>query len=279
MLKKINLFILIVLIVSTGISGCVSKTKYLELDDEKVNCENREKELMVKCENREKELMKQIADYESKSSQLKSENKGIKSKLDDKSLEQLKLNEELKNQIAQLNEREKKIQELQNLIDKQKNMVNGLLETIRTALISYDSSELSVEVKNGKVYVAMSDKLLFKSGSTRVDQAGKDALKKLAEILVKQKDIDILIEGHTDNVPIKSSRFEDNWDLSVIRATSIVRILTQDYEINEKQLLPSGRGEFHPVDNNETKEGKSKNRRTEIILSPNLDDLFALLLN
>ena len=123
----------------------------------------------------------------------------------------------------------------------------------------------------------MSDKLLFKSGSAKVDDRGKEALEKLAEVLKKQSEIDVFIEGHTDNKPIKTSQFKDNWDLSVIRATSVVRILTEDYGVNPLQIVPSGRGEFMPVDDNSTDEGRSKNRRTEIIMAPQLDKLLQIL--
>jgi len=123
----------------------------------------------------------------------------------------------------------------------------------------------------------MSDKLLFQSGSALVDKRGKEALAKLAGVLKVQVDIDVMIEGHTDNKPIKTVQFSDNWDLSVIRATSVVRILTKDYGIQPLQIQPSGRGEYMPVATNETTEGRSRNRRTEIIISPKLEKLFDLL--
>ncbi len=135
------------------------------------------------------------------------------------------------------------------------------------------------EQKDGKVYVAMSDKLLFQSGSARLDKRGEEALGKLAEVLNKQTDIDVFIEGHTDNKPINTVQFKDNWDLSVIRATSVVRILIKNYHVNPLQIQPSGRGEYMPVDDNETAEGRSKNRRTEIIMAPKLDKLFQMLQN
>lgn len=139
------------------------------------------------------------------------------------------------------------------------------------------TDELTVREKDGKVYVAMSDKLLFQSGSARLDKRGEEALGKLAEVLNKQTDIDVFIEGHTDNKPINTVQFKDNWDLSVIRATSVVRILIKNYNVNPLQIQPSGRGEYMPVDDNETIEGRSKNRRTEIIMAPKLDKLFQML--
>jgi chemotaxis protein MotB len=176
-----------------------------------------------------------------------------------------------------LSEREKTLDEMRHIIAKQDSITSNLNNILRNALLGFNSDELSVEIKNGKVYVSMSDKLLFKSGSSAVEDKGKDALKLLAGVLEKNTDIDVLIEGHTDNVPIKTSVYKDNWDLSVVRATSIVRILTADYKIVPTRLTASGKGEFFPKADNETPEGRSKNRRTEIILSPKLDELMKLL--
>jgi chemotaxis protein MotB len=136
---------------------------------------------------------------------------------------------------------------------------------------------LSVEVKNGKVYVSMSDKLLFRSGSASVESKGRDALKVLADVLDKNTDIDVLVEGHTDNIPIKTAQFRDNWDLSVVRATSIVRVLTNDYKTSPLRVTASGKGEFMPRASNASPDGRASNRRTEIILSPKLDELMKLL--
>jgi chemotaxis protein MotB len=132
-------------------------------------------------------------------------------------------------------------------------------------------------MRDGKVYVAMSDRLLFRSGSDQVESRGREALSMLANVLTTQPDIDMFIEGHTDNVPIRTTRFSDNWDLSVLRATSVVRILTSEHGVNHAQIIPSGRGEYFPVDDNTTADGRARNRRTEIILSPKLDKLFELL--
>ena len=123
----------------------------------------------------------------------------------------------------------------------------------------------------------MEEQLLFASGSTVVDPRGEEALKKLAEVLEKNTDINILIEGHTDNVPIKGGNIKDNWDLSVLRSTSVVRILTKYAKISPERLMPAGRGEFAPLDKGNTAEARKKNRRIEIILSPKVDELLELL--
>lgn len=176
-----------------------------------------------------------------------------------------------------LTEREGALKELKKTIARQDSITRRLNDIIRNALLGFKSDELSVEVKNGKVYVSMSDKLLFKSASATIEDKGLEAIKVLADVLTKNNEIDILIEGHTDNLPIRNAVYRDNWDLSVARATSIVRILVDSYKIDAKRLTASGKGEFSPKASNATPEGRAKNRRTEIILSPKLDVIMELL--
>ena len=174
-------------------------------------------------------------------------------------------------------EREGALKELKKTIARQDSITKRLNDIIRNALLGFKSDELSVEVKNGKVYVSMSDKLLFKSASATIEEKGLEAIKVLADVLNKNNEIDILIEGHTDNLPIRNAVYRDNWDLSVARATSIVRILVDEYKIEAVRLTASGKGEFSPKASNSTPEGRAKNRRTEIILSPKLDVIMELL--
>ena len=191
--------------------------------------------------------------------------------------ENKKLNSSLAEKIKELQEREQTIAQLQGMIEAQQQKVKDLLASVKDALLGFSSEDLTVTEKDGKVYVSLSDKLLFESGKAIVNQQGKVALGKLAEGLNKQTEIDVYIEGHTDNVPIHTAVFQDNWDLSVIRATSVVRILTETYSVNPLQIQPCGRGEFKPVDTNESAEGRAHNRRTEIIMAPRLDKLLQLL--
>lgn len=186
--------------------------------------------------------------------------------------------DELNEKQKMLQDRERSLADLRRKLARQDSMTRRLNDIIRNALLGFNSDELSVEVKNGKVYVSMSDKLLFKSGKAEVESKGKDALKLLADVLNKNADIDVLVEGHTDNVPMHGSGdIKDNWDLSVVRATSIVKILTQDYKVPPTRVTAAGRGEFFPKAGNDTPEGKAKNRRTEIILSPKLDEIMKLI--
>ena len=187
------------------------------------------------------------------------------------------LNLALKEKGEQLLAREKRLAELEVLIRRQDSITNALNNIIKKALLSFNSDEITVEMKNGKVYVSMTDKLLFRSGSADVEDKGKDAIKKLAEVLNKNTDVGIMIEGHTDNIPIKTAQFKDNWDLSVGRSTNIVRLLDETYKVDAKRLTAAGRGEYLPKASNETAEGRTKNRRTEIILTPKLDELYKLI--
>lgn len=171
----------------------------------------------------------------------------------------------------------KRLKSLQEMIQSQKDVMTRLKNSIADALMKYKADELSVYTKDGNVYVSLQEKLLFKSGSDVVNPQGKEALKSLVQVLNSTKDITVMIEGHTDNVPIKTNQFEDNWDLSTARATSIVRIMITDNGFDSNRITASGRGEFHPVNTNDTDEGRAGNRRTEVILSPDLKELFKLL--
>lgn len=235
------------------------------------------KEELVSCKDEADRQTARIADLLRDTTELGRTVRNYQTMLNTNLSEQEKLNSLLQQKMNELGDREKTINELQDMINAQNNKVKALLGSVQDALLGFSSDELSVTQKNGKVYVAMSDKLLFESGSAKVDKRGKEALAKLADVLNKQNDIDVFIEGHTDNKPINTVQFKDNWDLSVIRATSVVRILTKDYGVSSLQIQPSGRGEFMPVASNETADGRSKNRRTEIIMAPKLDKLMQLL--
>tara|TARA_B110000908_G_C10239163_1_gene445099 strand:- start:933 stop:1973 length:1041 start_codon:yes stop_codon:yes gene_type:complete len=178
---------------------------------------------------------------------------------------------------SNLKEKSIKIEELESKINAQNNAMSSLKNNITKALKEFTSEDLTVSEKAGKIYVSLSENLLFKSGSFDLDQNGTTAIIKLAEVLAKQKNVDIVVEGHTDSDPFKGNgTLLDNWDLSVKRATSVVRILEKNHVPKEK-IVASGRSDNIPLTDNSTKEGKAKNRRTEIILSPDLESLMDLL--
>jgi chemotaxis protein MotB len=180
----------------------------------------------------------------------------------------------------ELNERDAKVRDLESLIARKDSAVQALKKKMLDALTGFGAGDLSVYEKDGKVYVALSDKLLFATGSYSVEPRGKEALKKISEVLNKQPDISIMVEGHTDNKPYVSSTtgpINSNWDLSVMRASSVTKILTDDNKVDPKRVTPAGRGEFFPVESNATLEGRAKNRRIEIVLTPDMKGIFDIL--
>ena len=278
---KIHLVKSVVLLLVVAMLGsCVGKKKFIASENGRLSAEEQVKAMTATIESQNKKLSELEAikaGLEADTARIGKQLRELKKILSSNLTEQDKLNAMLKSQMDALAERERTINDLKAIIQKQNDLVSSLLTQVTEALVGFNSDELTVQVKDGKVYVAMSDKLLFKSGSAEVDKRGKEALAMLADVLTKQQDIDIFIEGHTDNVPIKTSKFSDNWDLSVLRATSVVRILSTDYKVNPAQIIPSGRSQYFPIADNANPDGRSKNRRTEIILSPKLDKLFQML--
>ncbi len=179
---------------------------------------------------------------------------------------------------AELEARNARLMEMENMLYRKDSIMNALKTTVSNALMGFEGQGLTVTQRNGKVYVSLEEKLLFTSGSTSVDPNGVRALRQLAAVLATNSDINIMIEGHTDDVPFrKGSSIKDNWDLSVLRATSIVRIIQGAANINPDRITVAGRGEYLPIDSSDSPEARRKNRRTEIILSPNLDELYKIL--
>lgn len=183
--------------------------------------------------------------------------------------------EQLRNELEQ---RSKRVAELEAIIASKETQMNSLKNAISKALTNFEGKGLTVEQRDGKVYVSMENKLLFKSGSWQVNEHGREAVVALAVVLANNEDINVLIEGHTDNVPYSgNSVLTSNWDLSTKRATAIVEILTENSAVKKENLTAAGRGEYAPLTTNETKEGRAKNRRIEVILTPKLDEITKLL--
>ncbi len=254
-MKKITLFTLLTLLFCTS---CVTKKKFMLAEMAATVSKDSLQGLLTDCRHTNAQMSAQIKNLLRDTTKMGNSIRQYQSMLNMNMTEQEKLNALLNQKKNELNERERTINELQQMINAQNEKVQNLLSSVKDALLGFSSDELTVREKDGKVYVAMSDKLLFQSGSARLDKRGEEALGKLAEVLNKQTDIDVFIEGHTDNKPINTVQFKDNWDLSVIRATSVVRILIKNYGVNPLQIQPSGRGEYMPVDDNETAEGRSK---------------------
>lgn len=179
----------------------------------------------------------------------------------------------------ELEKKNARLVELEKILDAQKRIAADLKNKVSDALLGFENNGLTVTQKNGKVYVSLEEKLLFKTASWDIDANGKNALKKLAGVLEKNPDIQITIEGHTDNVPYNpgSGQLKDNWDLSVKRATTVVRVLLEGSNIDPKRLTASGHSEFVPVDSRNTSDARQKNRRTDVVLTPDLTELYKLI--
>jgi len=199
--------------------------------------------------------------------------------LADKERELMNKERELNELSKALSDREAKVRDLEGLIARKDSAVQALKKKMLDALKGFNAGDLTVYEKDGKVYVALSDKLLFKSGSYNVEERGKDALKKIAEVLNKQSDINIAIEGHTDSIPYvtSSSPINSNWDLSVMRASSVTKLMVDEYKVEPTRITPMGRSRYAPVDNNNTAEGRAKNRRIEVVLEPDMKAIFSIL--
>ena len=207
---------------------------------------------------------KKYEDLKASNEALQAEQAASKQKVDE-------LNASLKEREQSLAEMERKMNEQQKALDNLKNEVN-------TALQGFNQGDLSVEVRNGKVYVSMSDKLLFNTGSTKVNPGGQKAIDQLVSVLQKNQEVGVMVEGHTDDVEVLpgTKKIADNWDLSVLRATEITRLLTQK-GLSPDRVTPAGRAYYQPADTGRTASAKAKNRRTEIILTPDLTEVYKVL--
>lgn len=222
-----------------------------------------------------------IADTKKLSGELNSAQEQLLKKQDELKALEGKLNaqkESLDALTVELKKREERVAELEGVLKKKDDAVNELKKKLSDALFGFEGKGLTITQKNGKVYVSMEENLLFASGSTTVETKGIEALKKVAKVLEQSTDINILIEGHTDDVPmVGKGEIKDNWDLSVMRATAIVKIITKNSAVDPRRLTAAGRGEYFPIDPAKSVEARKKNRRTEIILTPKLDELFKVL--
>ena len=207
-------------------------------------------------------------------------NRELLAQLDAKEMALAAENNRLLKLEADMLERSQRIAELEALIASKDQAMRDLKDAISKALTAFEGKGLTVEQRDGKVYVSMENKLLFKSGSWAIGSEGRTAIEQLGNVLAANPDIAVLIEGHTDNDPFSTSgQIADNWDLSTKRATAIVQILNENEAINPESLTAAGRGEYAPIASNKTNEGKAKNRRIEVVLTPKLDEISKLLNN
>jgi len=266
MKNRIYLIVCLLLATIIVLSSCVAKRRYVnaKMRGDKLKSEN------TVLNDRVEEQGNTITQLNGQVNQLNGQVAKL-GETNENTANQLNMTKE---QIAAQRQR---LQQLQDFIDQQQKAVTALKNKLTDALVGFNSSEVLISMKNGRVYVSMQESLLFPSGSAVVNPKGKEALAKVAGVLYNNSDISIDIEGHTDNVPIHTKIYPDNWALSVARATSIAHVLLDEYHVSPDKLVASGRGEYDPVATNETKEGRQLNRRTEIILEPKYDELMKLM--
>lgn len=210
------------------------------------------------------ELFTTKKNYDQLKANSNSETKTLLSNLEDLQLTLLDRELKIKDINAKLKSRDEKIQKIK--------------EQLKTALLGFEGSGLSIDIKDGKVYVSLSNQLLFATGSTTIDKKGLEAIKFLSEVVNNTSDISILVEGHTDNQVVGGgSRFKDNWELSVLRATEVVKFMQEVGKVEPTRLSASGRGEYLPLEAGDSPEARAKNRRTEVIIIPKLDILYNIL--
>lgn len=253
------------LVIAVLLTSCVATKRYQAALD-------REQQLMAK----NSQLNESISSLNARINNMETENARLLKQIDDAMSQAAQASGRANMTQKQLEEEQQRLWEMRRLLDQQRQAVENLRKKMADALTGFNSNELTVFVKNGKVYVSLQENLLFPSGSAVVNPKGKEALGVLADVLNLNPDINVMIEGHTDSVPMKG-RYEDNWALSTARATAIVRILTDTYRVDPVRVTASGRSKYEPLDTNETPEGRQRNRRTEIILAPKLDELMRLL--
>lgn len=299
--KTITLFLLFAFF----FSSCVGKKKFTQLEVDSQNTEKRLIEtrkllktcednyaeladLLAKCESgllaSETELLSEVKNKENQIRLLEQElnyikktNTNLLDRLSDLSIVNKQGSESILKSLESLNDQNKYILDVNKKVQQKDSLNLALVMNLKRSLSNINDQDVQVEVKGGVVYISISDRLLFSSGSSKVNSSAFAVLEKVATVLNDHKDLNILVEGHTDNVPIKNSCVNDNWDLSAQRATSVVRVLQSNYGVEPYRMSASGRSEFVPKGDNTIAEGRQMNRRTEIIVTPRLDQFFELL--
>jgi chemotaxis protein MotB len=272
---KFRYYLLAAMLVAT-LHSCVvlSPKKYKSLVAERDSLSNRTTSLEAQLSSLQADTMhlhRQLAELQGTYTALSSNYNKLNDNYSNSSSKVSQLSSDLQ-------KREQRLREVEDALKKRDAATNALRDKLQQALLGFQQSGLTVDIRNGKVYVSLADKLLFPSGSIIIDEHGKLALQQLAEVLNKEPDINIAVEGHTDNKKVKNlGQIKDNWDLSVLRATSVSRYLTEVQKIDPRRLTATGKSEYQPIDPGTTPDALAKNRRIEIVLSPKLDELYNLI--
>lgn len=253
------------------------QAKYRDLQDELKKCQAESTGKINELTTRKNSLEEQIATLNSQIDYLKQNNNTVLNQLKDLSVVTGSQAESIRKSLENIGAKDIYIKDLQGSIARKDSLNMALVMNLKGAIGNLDDKDVNIKVDKGVVYVDISDKLLFKSGSYEVTDRAKEVLGKVAKVLNAQPEIEFMVEGHTDSLPIRSTGITDNWDLSVKRATTVVRILQDSYGLDPKRMTAAGRSQYLPIADNSNAEGRSANRRTRIVILPQLDQFFKLL--
>lgn len=262
------------------LTSCVSQKKYAELEAQQKETQDLLNSSTVKLNTCLEEKAALAAKSESLENQveiLESNNQGLINNMGNLTTLTTKGAENLEKSLESLKEKDLRIQRLQDAITRKDSVTLAIVTSLKGVLGNIADEDVEVNVEKGVVFISISDKLLFKSGSYNIMEAAKPVLGKVAAVVKNKPDFEFLVEGHTDNVPIRKAGIKDNWDLSVLRATSIVRVLQEDFDIKPGRMTAAGRSHYVPLASNDTPEGRSKNRRTRIVVLPKLDQFYNMV--
>lgn len=276
-MRKISLLLLTIFMLLTS---CISQKKYLELEDLQRNTKSLLDTATIKLNSCNEEKETALANLSSMQDQvrfLKSNNQDLINNLGNLTTLSQKGAENLEKSLESMKEKDLRIQNMQDAVTKKDSVTLALVTSLKGVLGNLSDDDIEINVEKGVVYVSISDKLLFNSGSYNVTQRAKEVLGKVAKVVNDKPEIEFMVEGHTDNVPIKIEGIEDNWDLSVKRATSVVRILQNDFDVKPERMTASGRSYYIPLYDNDSPSNRAKNRRTRIVVLPKLDQFYDLI--
>jgi chemotaxis protein MotB len=276
-MKKI---VLLLGVVTFTLTSCVSNKKYAELEQRHKDTQDLLNTATVKlnsCLEERSSLQTKVNSLQSQVASLESTNQGLIKTIGDFTELSRKGAENLEKSLESLKEKDLTIRKLQDAITRRDSVNLALVQSLKGAVGNLDDTDIEISVEKGVVFVNISDKLLFASGSYNITARAKEVLGKVAAVVNNKPDFEFLVEGHTDNVPINRSGIKDNWDLSVLRATSVVRMLQDEFGVDPARMTAGGRGEYIPVASNATAEGKAKNRRTRIVVLPKLDQFYEMI--
>lgn len=268
-MKKITILVL----AGLTMASCVSGKKFKELEGKLKTTEDLLNTATIKLNSCLKD--KEVVETENKF--LKKNNEGLLTNLDNVMMLSKKGADNLEKSLESLREKDLTIKNLRDAVSRRDSINLALVHSLKGVLGNLEDQDISVEVEKGVVFVSISDKLLFSSGSYTVTARAKEVLGKVAKVVNNKPDFEFMVEGHTDNVPIRTAGIKDNWDLSVLRATAVVRILEKDFGVNPQRMTAAGRSQYIPLTDNATAAGRAANRRTRIVVLPKLDQFYSMI--